>query len=263
LTDSSSISLVVVVVLSWVLAEFFVLKKRMALPGIVLVLSFLSSVAVVSVALIDDAKAFPLMAAAGITTVAAYLHWWRFKVPITVASAAMSAVVCVVSVLAEVYPDALDKVAFLSFVFGLLLFVFAMYWDASDRSRTTHRSDVAFWIHLFSAPLIIHSVFSLLGVLDGNESLASLSGVVFLYFVMTLVSIAINRRALMLSSLGYVLYALSNIVSTYGSVSHSLSFAGVVMGGALLLLSIYWGAARAALVSALPNKVKAYIPEVS
>src|SRR2546430_3225670 len=42
------------------------------------------------------------------------------------------------------------------------MFLFAMWWDGSDRARLTRRSDVAFWLHLLAAPMIVHPVFTLL-----------------------------------------------------------------------------------------------------
>jgi hypothetical protein len=45
-----------------------------------------------------------------------------------------------------------------------------MFWDYADIHRVTYESDVAFWLHLASAPLIIHPIFGMLGVLDGGES---------------------------------------------------------------------------------------------
>ena len=79
---------------------------------------------------------------------------------------------------------------------------------------------------------------------------------------MTSISIAVDRRALMVSSLVYVLYALSSIIKTYGGVGYSFALTGVFMGGALLLLSAYWHRTRERLVGNLPDLVKEYIPKV-
>ena len=37
-----------------------------------------------------------------------------------------------------------------------------MYYDLSDRTRTTRLADCAFWLHLLAAPLIVHSLIRLL-----------------------------------------------------------------------------------------------------
>jgi hypothetical protein len=41
---------------------------------------------------------------------------------------------------------------------------------APINTPVTYKSDVAFWLHLASAPLITHPIFGMLGVLDGNET---------------------------------------------------------------------------------------------
>ena len=55
-------------------------------------------------------------------------------------------------------------------VLGIGVFLFAMWWDSSDPRRETRRSDVAFWLHLLSAPLIVHPIFSLLGLTEGTAT---------------------------------------------------------------------------------------------
>ena len=82
-----------------------------------------------------------------------------------------------------------------------------------------------------------------------------------LYLFMSLVSIAVDRRIFMVSSLVYVLYALSSLIKTYGGVGYSFALTGVFVGGALLLLSAYWHRARAILVTRLPFFAK-YLPKV-
>ena len=52
---------------------------------------------------------------------------------------------------------------------GVGVFLFAMWWDASDRARLTRRSDVAFWLHLLAAPMIAHPIFTLLGLNNGSS----------------------------------------------------------------------------------------------
>ena len=54
---------------------------------------------------------------------------------------------------------------------GIGVFLLAMRWDSSDRARLTRRTDVAFWLHLLAAPMIVHPVFTLLGLNDGSASI--------------------------------------------------------------------------------------------
>jgi hypothetical protein len=138
-----------------------------------------------------------------------------------------------------------------------------MYWDASDIERVTQKSDVAFWLHLVSAPLVIHPMFSMLGIFDESQTILSMSLVIVLYLIMTVISIAIDRRAFMVSALAYVLYALSTIINNNGDVGYSFALTGVFMGAALLLLSAFWQAARQHIVKVLPFSIKEYLPRIA
>jgi hypothetical protein len=128
----------------------------------------------------------------------------------------------------------------------------AMRWDMADRLRQTRKSDVAFWLHLLAAPLIVRPVFAALGVLDGEADLWQAIAVVALYVTIALVSLAIDRRALMVSALIYVLYTFSALLSQYGGVSLSFAITGLTIGSALLLLSAFWHASRAFVLRRLP-----------
>ncbi len=252
------LALLILPVLSWGLAEFFVLKRKMALPAIVLLLSFVGGVFGLGLHL------FQLGAAASaLSMVAAYLHWRRFKVPITVAAGTAAAIGFIVTSVLSTVPALKEWVSLMVFICGVIVFVFAMYWDASDRTRTSRHSDVAFWLHLVSAPLIVHPVFSSLGILSGNDSMLSMGIVISLYLIMTLISLAVDRRAFMVSSLVYVLYALSKILETYGAVGYSFAITGVCIGTALLILSAFWHSTRVILMKVLPSSVRVYVPVAS
>lgn len=247
-------------VVSWGLAEFFVRKRKMALPAIVLLLSFVAGVYELGLHLFHALVDASIAAAAALTVTATYLHWRRFRVPVTIAVGTAAAIVFLVYSLLAINSELREWVSSIIFTCGIIAFVYAMYWDACDRTRTTHQSDVAFWLHLMSAPLIVHPVFSNLGILAGNESLFNIATVISLYLVMTLISLVIDRRAFMVSSLAYVLYALTSFLETYGFIGYGFAVTGVCIGAALLLLSAFWHPARTALLSVLPASIGKYVP---
>jgi len=72
---------------------------------------------------------------------------------------------------------------------------------------------------------------------SGENSLFSIAVIVVLYLLLGTVSIAIDRRALMVSTLAYVLYAFSDLLQVCGMVSLSLAVSGVFIGSMLLLLA--------------------------
>src|SRR3546814_5735312 len=91
-------------------------------------------------------------------------------------------------------------------------------WDMSDPTRETRRADIAFWLHLAAAPLIAHPVFQMLGVLDADVGIDTAIVVVALYLVFAFVALAVDRRALLVSSLAYVLVALYAVIRSAGAV---------------------------------------------
>jgi hypothetical protein len=147
-------------------------------------------------------------------------------------------------------------------VLGVGMFLFAMWWDSSDRERLTRRSDVAFWLHLLAAPMIVHPVFTLLGLTDGNATLGEGAVVVLLYVALGLTALAIDRRALLVSSLAYVLWAMSDLLKRFGAVELNVAITALVIGSALLLLSAFWHQARAAIVRPLPDGLRARLPVI-
>ena len=83
---------------------------------------------------------------------------------------------------------------------------------------------------------------------------------ILLYVVLGLVALAIDRRALLVSALAYVLYALNSLFETYGAVELNVALTALVIGSALLLLSAFWTSARRAVVQPLPDGLQAKLP---
>jgi hypothetical protein len=249
--------------LSWLLSIHFISKKKLALPAIFFLISFIVSAIgctyeIAQLSSIKKGLGEVWAFAAG--AIAAYLHWYKFKVPVTVAAGIASASAFLVAIATTQIPFLKDYLLTLIALSGVMTFFIAMYWDSKDKTRTTRKSDVAFWLHLLSAPLIVHPVFSSIGVLNSEVSFDKIAFVVFLYFVLALVSVAIDRRALMVSSLVYVLYALTALFEVYGTVSSGLAISGVFIGSMLLLLSAFWQKFRVFLLRGIPEAIRNHLP---
>jgi hypothetical protein len=236
---------------AWGLAEFFTRQRRMALPSIVLMLVFVGAALSLVKGLTDS-----LALGSAVAAMAAWLHWQRFKVPITVAAgAAALAALGVSGVFASpLQGNGLEIVV--AFFAGVAVFMWALRWDAQDRQRQTRKADVAFWLHLLSAPLMVHPVFTALGLLEGRTGWLAALAVLALYAAITLTSLAIDRRALMVSALAYVLYAFSTLFKQYGVVSLGFAITALIIGSALLLLSAFWHVSRARVLRALPIQLQ-------
>ena len=245
---------------SWLLAEYFTRQRRMALPSILLLLSFAGGVAatvgnlflLVFGHLDGRAQALAAAGVALVTAGSAWLHWRRFMVPITVAAGAAALVALAVALVLAAVPAAEHAVWPLLLLGGGGVFAAAMRWDLSDPERRTRRADVAFWLHLAAAPLIAHPIFQMLGVFDSQAMSVGVALVVLvLYLVFAFVALAIDRRALLVSGLAYVLYAMYALISTTGAVELGYAFSALVIGSVLLMLSAFWHPMRARAVTAL------------
>lgn len=253
------------VITAWGLAEYFTRKRHMALPSIVLLLAFIGGVCVTGFALLASTSMSDdlMKGVLGIITVfAAWLHWQRFKVPITIAAGVAILVATLMFLLFWYIPDSRNHIRPITFVAGILVFLFAMRWDSSDTQRQTGRSDVAFWLHLIAAPLIVHPIFSALMTSRDEVSSVAAVTVATLYIVIALVSISIDRRALMVSALAYVLYAINSILEQYGVVSLGFAFTAFAIGSGLLLLSAFWHVCRKAIITRYPTSIREKLPSL-
>ncbi len=270
---------VLVAATAWPLAEFFTRRRRMALPSIILLLAFVGAcfAAVIGIglalgALDNEGSGGLFIAGAGLVAAgAAYLHWRRFMVPITVAAGVAALTVTVGALIISALSTAIaldggnmgDILLLLTFVLGLAVFAFAMRWDISDRERITRRSDVAFWLHLLAAPMLAHPVFYSLGVMDGGDrvGVGGALGVIAIYVVFGLVALAVDRRALLVSALAYVLAALTFLFDRFGAVELNFALTALVIGSALLSLSAFWTPIRGVLVRQLPQGWRDRLPD--
>lgn len=245
---------------SWGLSEYFILRKRMALPAIVLMLSFVISVFYGGAELVGGEMYGAALASAA-AALAAYCHWVRFHVPITVAALVGAGVGFVLSLCLALFPFIKDVLHFVTLALGVVVFFIAMHWDSQDVERLTRKSDVAFWLHLLASPLLVHSVFSFLEVGTGGVGITLLqaAAVLVTYLILAFISVAIDRRALMVSGLIYVVYTFSTLLKEYGVLSLNYAITILLVGGSLLLLSVYWHSVRNKVVTWVPSSLQSYL----
>lgn len=263
---------------SWALAEFFTRRRRMALPSLVLLLTFVSGVVVCADAVLMSVSANAnegalILGVGALGVASAGLHWLRFKVPITVAAGALAGVgAFLLAMQTWLQFDPRSNIALMELC-GLAVFALALWWDASDTRRQTRRSDVAFWLHLLAAPLIVHPLFAWLGIggpmaslwlgptaSAAEPALSTAALALAIYVGLGAVALLIDRRALMVSSLAYFLYAMSHLLRATGALSLSLALAALAVGSALLLLSAFWSPARRVVLHLAPAGLRARLP---
>jgi hypothetical protein len=264
-------------VAAWGLAELFTRRVRMALPSIMLLVIFACSIFIGIAHLFQDSSSATIWApwwgnhaplvfttSACATLVGVGLHWWRFHVPITVAAGVASIVGMLMGGLAAIMGNGFLNIAlYVLLVLGLATFALAMFFDMQDRLRRTQLADRAFWLHMLAAPMIIHSLMANLRI----SGVGGAASTFILFACVALVALAIDRRALLVSSLGYLMVSFGSLANSFsasdGSANSLASGWGVLMVGVLvLLLSVAWRPLRAWLVPLLPMAVQDKVPVI-
>ena len=267
----------VIAALAWGLAEFFTRRRRMALPSIVLLVIFALAVhASVAFGLAGSARTYgswptlfdlaadnrlgpgTLIGSALATLALVTLHYARFAVPITVAAGAASLCALVLGLLMAVAPDL--TVAARNGLFiaaGFAVFALAMRFDLADPARVTRRTDIAFWLHLLAAPLIVHPI---LGTLTAGGGQAATLGVLAIVLGLAGVALAVDRRALLVSGLVYAGIAVGALISRAGFSGSTAPLSLLTLGAFILALSAGWHPLRARLLRALPPTLAARLP---
>lgn len=260
---------------SWGLAEYFTGRRRMALPSIVLLVIFVGAVFSGVLSLLNashrgnladlvpvDVSPLTLLLAAAAAALAALLHWRRFHVPITVA-AGVAALAGILLALCQMQaPDLLASHPIAVFLpLGLAIFALAMWFDSSDLQRQTRRTDIAFWLHLLAAPIIVHPI--LLSVTAGTAALAGATQVVIVFLCLAVVALMVDRRAILVSSLSYLAYASGKLIAAAGLESSSFAASTLAVGAVVLLLSAAWRPLRRFVMGLLPAAVRARLPAVA
>jgi len=248
--------------LLWVMCEYFGRKKRAHLPTLLLAFAYLIFVHR-GLSVVLDMGGSGLMSGlvpALVTLLAMVLFYWRFRLPFAVALIALSLIMIVFAVLGDTIAAGLLMIAS-----GLALFLAALAYDSRDTDRKTRFADNAFWLHFTAAPLIIHGlavyvlkpeVTKIMGILPMVQ-LGKTDALFMLVIigVLALVGLAINRRALLVSSLGYAGFAIGFLMKdtglNFGSV---IALTLLLLGGGIVFLGVGWHGARKLILFALPTK---------
>jgi hypothetical protein len=259
---------VIIPLAAWFLAEVFTRRMHMALPSIILLLVFATSImwgfsimmSGEAWGLKGDVTPIGYLVATIATVVATALHWWRFHVPITVAAGVAALIAMLIAGLATIVPNFVTLYgAWILFPAGLMVFGLAMSFDKQDRTRRTQKSDRAFWLHLLAAPLIVHPIVWNMIQFDSNSASAAIF-IFVLFAVLSLVALTVDRRALLVSSLTYLGYALYTLIGSRSDGEIGVGLSVFAVGLIVLILSVAWKPLRRLIVNWLPGSIQNQIP---
>ncbi len=247
-------------VLSAALSEYLVRRRRLVLPSIVL------AVAVVYFA----SRSFGLISwwggipGLGLAFLAACIFYYRYRLPFALMLIAASALGLAVTLLNFLFPDLIESHRpALILGLGLATFAFAMSQDIRDPQRKSLLADNAFWLHLLAAPLMVHGLMSLLitGGMYDFKSVADAGIVIGIVILIGLIAVAIDRRAMLVSGLAYIGFALGMIVrQTEISAISATALTLILLGAAIVALGSGWRYARKALLTIMPRRLTLLLP---
>lgn len=269
----------------WVLSEIFARRMRLALPSFILSILFLPAtlLAVIFVTAdlmpgassdgsqklqtaMDSLPGSALVLLTVAATAIAALHYWRFRVPVGVAVICSGAICSLLAAAHAVDENFVgDYLPWIGLAAGLSAFAAAMYFDSRDLTRRTVNSDKAFWLHFLAAPLMVHSLQTLImsGLYNtGAGELVLASMMITLVLMLAFVALLVDRRAILVSGLGYFGVAVSMLlwnaeVSNMTGVSVTL----LVLGSFILLLGSAWVPLRRKLLAHLTGtRLMRYVP---
>lgn len=255
-----------VAALAWGLAEIFTRRRRMAFPSLVLAVLFVCAAAASVVIPLDRASGSAVVLAGGFTgLLAGFVHWRRFRVPIAMAALTAGGVGIGLGLASIVVPDLMKRhVDVVALLAGLAVFVFAMRWDLSDPARRTRRSDVAFWLHVLAAPLIVHPLAGMTGAGFGFQIPDSPWPVLAMFAALAAVAIVVDRRALLVSGLAYFGGSILVLIERAGWSGQTLAATTVgLVGTSVIVLSIAWTPLRDLLLHIVPAPIRARVPAPS
>ncbi len=187
------------------LTEWLVGKRRLALPGIALLAAILFYAVRVFIELPLERQMGEMVSSVGIIGLSG-LFYWRYKMPFAFLTMAGGALLFFHHLIGW---DT-DSNPLILALYGGIIFLIAMVFDARDVKRQCHLSDTGFWLHMLAAPLIARGVMFALFQAGFYTPMREFMVIGF-FLVFFLVALFVDRRALMVSSLIFALAALVSL----------------------------------------------------
>ena len=229
-------------------AEWLVRVRKLALPGIAILLSIIYFVNAFF-SLTGDEKSFTNL---GIIAATSLIFFLRYKMPFSLLPVAAGIIAMLVYTIGI---DIIHQPYMLSFM-GLAVFSVAMWFDARDTQRNSYLSDSAFWLHLLAAPLIAHGIMIVIVLAEPGSFLDAYRNFFiigfFIFFFLT--ALFVDRRALLISSTAYAIYAITQLAKgQFADVQSLIAFVFMAFGIFVVLFGTYWYKARSFIFGWISN----------
>lgn len=237
-------------------AEWLVRVRRLALPGIAILLSMLYFVSAIGNFDTQEHSLFM----AGLMTAVAAAFYLRHRMPFSLLPIAAG----IIGIVTYLIGIDISELAIVLAGYGLAIFAVAMWFDAQDTARNTRLSDCAFWLHLLAAPLIVHGVMVTLlspgGVATPFKEILTIT--FFIGFF--LLALYVDRRALLVSSISYAIYAVITLAEGHLIKLENVTLLVFMLFGVFIVFfGTYWYKARSLIFSPVASKsISEYVPRI-
>jgi len=242
-----------------VVAEWLVRVRRLALPGIAILISILFFVNKAIAFDHQDATIFGL----GIFSLTSLLFYLRYKMPFSLLPLAAGLVaIAIIQIGVDVIKHPIIFTGF-----GLLVFIIAMWFDMRDTARESHLSDSAFWLHLLASPLIVHG--AMVSMLFSDQAWIQAMGkeaiIIIFFSAILLLALLLDRRAMLISTQLYMIYALTQLLQgQLNSTQNMLIYILMAVGLFVIFFGTYWYKTRRVMFGFLSGSIiSRYIPDLN
>ena len=242
-----------------VVAEWLVRVRRLALPGIAILISILFFV---NKAIAFDHQNATILGL-GILCLTSLLFYLRYKMPFSLLPLAAGLVaIAIIQIGVDVFKHPLIFAGF-----GLLVFSVAMWFDMRDTARQSHLSDSAFWLHLLASPLIVHG--AMVSMLFSDQAWIQAIGkeaiIVTFFSAILLLALLLDRRAMLISTQLYMIYSLTQLLQgQLSSTQNILIYILMALGLFVIFFGTYWYKTRRLIFGFLSGSVVSrYIPDLN
>lgn len=253
---------------SWMMAEYFTLKRRMNLPSMVLVSAYAGGIYVsVFTALFQadiGVSAMGFLAAA--LTAGGVLVWYRrFRLPFSMFVFGVLSFAAIYALFVHSTPDRAitgwsdwsqsfvprSNLILASLVFGFGAFAGAMYFDMKDRYRIGRYSATAFWLHLLAGVALVNSIAGNIWGGGGADAVLPTAAALLIF---ALVALVVDRRSILTAGIGYISAMIYWAVAGDGSAD-AMDWAKVliIVGAFFTVLGTWWVPLRTGIMRALPD----------
>jgi hypothetical protein len=241
------------------LAEWLVRVRKLALPGIAILLAILYFVNKAITINHSEASTFGL----AILSATSLLFYLRYRMPFSL----LPLVAGILAIIVLQLGVDLIKNPWIFILLGFVVFTVAMSFDIQDTSRQTHLSDSAFWLHLLAAPLIVHGSMVTLLINDPAwlQPISKELIMILFFALFFLIALLLDRRALLISTQIYVIYALTQLLQNHlNNTQNVLMYILLGLGLFVIFFGTYWYKSRSLIFGFLHNyQISRYIPELN